>query len=76
MKVVLIKIVWWIVFCTLIYTVFGCKSAEHYPRYKRDLDIYKPKKSVRKTTDLKIMALILGGVIWWSNDIGFYQHVK
>ena len=36
----------------------------------------KAQKSKRPKTDIIIMVLVLGTVVWWCNDEGFTKHVK
>jgi len=53
----------------LLIVCLSCSSMDKMPSVK-------PAKSKRPKTDLIIMTVVLGVVIIWSNDEGFYKHVK
>ena len=78
MRSILIKILFWIVLCSIVFFAFGCGTANHVPRYQHpDQKPVKMKaaKSKRPKTDILVMSGVLFVVVMWCNEEGFTKHV-
>lgn len=58
----LLKVILWIAFCTIIYIATGCQSANHVPRYqhnyKVEIEKQKFKHAHKQTNNLFTVSVV------------------